>query len=66
MLALFVTACLASDPANCKDYKVPLDASLEPSQCMIHAAPQVARWGSEHPDLQITKYRCRPTDESGN
>jgi hypothetical protein len=64
MLAIIVSACLAGDPANCKDYRIPLDSSIDPTKCVMHAPPHVAKWADEHPNLVITKFLCRPTNEN--
>ena len=61
MLAIIVSACLATDPASCRDYSIPLDASVDPTQCVMHAPPFIAKWGEEHPHLVVTKFACRPT-----
>ena len=63
MIAIIVSACLAGDPASCKDYKIPLD-SIDPNRCMKHAPPHVAKWADEHPGLVITKFQCRPASEN--
>jgi hypothetical protein len=47
MLAIIISACLATDPANCKDYRIPLDASVDPTKCVMHAPPHVAKWADE-------------------
>ena len=60
MLAIIVSACLAGDPTSCKDYRIPLDASVDPSKCMMHAPPHIAKWADEHPNLVIAKFQCRP------
>jgi hypothetical protein len=63
MIAIVVSACLAGDPASCKDYRIPLD-SMDPTRCMMHAPPHVAKWADEHPNLVITKFQCRPASEN--
>lgn len=60
MLAIIVSACLAGDPNSCKDYRIPLDASVDASKCMMHAPPHIAKWSDEHPGLVISKFQCRP------
>ena len=60
MFAIIISACLASDPATCKDYRVPLDASVDPTNCMMHAPPHIAKWSTDHPGLVITRFTCRP------
>ena len=64
MLIIIISACLASDPSSCKDYRVPLDASMDPTKCVMNAPPHVAKCGDEHPGLVITKFQCRPANEN--
>lgn len=60
MLAIVISACLAHDPASCKDYKIPLNEAVDASSCMMHALPHLAKWADEHPGLVIAKFVCRP------
>lgn len=60
MLAIIVSACLVSDPGSCKDYRIPLDSSIDPNRCVMFAPPHIAKWAAEHPNLVITKFICRP------
>ena len=64
MLAIIISACLAGDPSVCKDYRVPLDESVDPSSCMMNAPPHIARWAEQHPGLVIAKFQCRPANEN--
>lgn len=64
MLAIIISACLVSDPTSCKDYRVPLDESVDASKCMMNAPPHIARWAAAHPGLVITKFQCRPANEN--
>jgi hypothetical protein len=61
MLAIILSACLVSDPTTCKDYKIPLDESVDPTRCAMQAAPHFAKWADEHPGWVIKKWQCRPT-----
>lgn len=62
MLAIIVSACLANDPSSCKDYRIPLDADIDATRCMMYAAPHIAKWAEDHPGLVISKYQCRPAN----
>jgi hypothetical protein len=64
MLALVLSACLVSDPAQCRDHKVPLDNAVDPTRCVMFAPPFVAKWADEHPGWEIKKFECRPTTEN--
>jgi hypothetical protein len=63
MLAIIISACLAQDPASCKDYRIPLSEGFEPNSCMMHAPPHLAKWADEHPGLVIAKFQCRPATD---
>ena len=60
MLAIVISACLAQDPAACKDYRIPLNESVDPASCMMHALPHLAKWADDHPGLVISKFVCKP------
>lgn len=64
MIAIIISACLAGDPGTCKTYKIPLSEGVDPSSCMMHAPPHIAKWAGEHPGLVITKFQCRPANEN--
>ena len=63
MLAIIISACLAQDPAACKDYRIPLSEGVDPNSCMMHALPHLAKWAGEHPGLVISKFHCRPAGD---
>lgn len=58
MLAIILSACLATDPGVCKDYRIPLDVDVDPTKCAMHAPPHFAQWAEEHPGWTISKWRC--------
>jgi hypothetical protein len=64
MLALVVFACLTATPSECRDHRVPLDAAVDPTRCMLMALPFVAKWADEHPGWEVRKFECRPASES--
>ena len=64
MIAIIVSACLVGDPGSCKNYKIPLDESIDANSCIINAPPHLARWAEQHPGLIISKFECRPANES--
>lgn len=63
MLAIILSACMASNPGVCKDYKISLDPSIDPASCMVNAPPYFAEWAESHPGWTITKWRCRTAAE---
>lgn len=64
MIAIIVSACLAGNPASCRDYRVPLDGDIDAAACMLNAPPHLARWLEQHPGLVITRFTCRPASQS--
>jgi len=60
MLAIIISACLISDPAVCKDYKIPLLSGIDPTRCALYAPAHFGKWSNEHPGWRITKWRCGP------
>jgi hypothetical protein len=64
MLAIILSACLTNDPNVCKDYKISVDASLDPTTCAMDAPPHFARWAEEHPGWKIKRWRCTSANET--
>lgn len=64
MLAIILSACLVSDPGQCRDHRLPADNIVDPTRCVMYAQPYVAKWADEHPDWEVKKYACRPSTES--
>lgn len=58
MLAIILSACLANDPNVCKDYKIPLDADVDTTNCALFAPPHFAKWAEAHPGWQIKRWKC--------
>ncbi|MGE0024049.1 MAG: hypothetical protein AB7S70_10515 [Hyphomicrobium sp.] len=59
MLSIILSACLISDPHSCKDFKIPLDVSMDARQCTMAAPPYFAQWAEEHPNWQIKRWKCQ-------
>ncbi len=59
MLSIILSACLVSDPAECRDFKIPVDFRMPAKNCTMAAAPGCARWGNEHPQWQIKRWKCQ-------
>lgn len=61
MIELALVACLTADPTKCKDVGLVYDTeSVTPMQCMMRAAPEVAKWTDEHPKWYVKRWSCRP------
>jgi len=63
MLAIILSACLATDPNVCKDYKISLDANTDPTTCVMDAPPYFAKSTEEHPAWRIKRWRCTSASE---
>lgn len=61
MLTIVISACLISDPASCKDYKLPVDGDMDTVQCSLLAPPFLANWQESHPDWAVKRWKCVPT-----
>jgi hypothetical protein len=64
MIAIILSACMANQPAVCRDYRIPLHANADPTHCAAHAPPYFAQWSNEHPGWQIKRWRCAATSEN--
>jgi len=62
MIAIIISACLVSDPAVCRDHRIPLDSGIDTRHCVLHAPPHFAKWSQEHPGWIIKRWRCVPAD----
>jgi hypothetical protein len=60
MLSIILSACLIADPKQCRDFKIPLDVSMDVVQCSMAAPPYFAQWAEEHPQWQIRRWKCQP------
>jgi len=61
MLSIILSACLVSDPQQCRDFKIPLDVNMDAQHCTMAAPPYFAKWAEEHPQWQIKRWKCQPT-----
>ncbi|GGF78858.1 hypothetical protein GCM10007301_43590 [Azorhizobium oxalatiphilum] len=63
MLAIVISVCLVTDPAVCRNERIPLQQEMSALQCMVQAGFQVALWNGEHPAWQVVRWRCSTTDD---
>ncbi|WP_334146488.1 hypothetical protein [Hyphomicrobium sp.] len=61
MLSIILSACLIADPTQCRDFKIPLDTSMDALHCAMAAPPYFAQWAEEHPQWQIRRWTCQPS-----
>lgn len=61
MIELALIACLTAEPGKCKDVGLIFQAeSMTPKQCVMSAAPEIAKWTDEHPRWYVKRWTCRP------
>jgi hypothetical protein len=58
MLALVVTACLASNPAACGDQILAWMPYESKSSCVLNSRQRMAAWAREHEELMVKGYTC--------
>lgn len=63
MLSIVLSACLVSDPAQCRDHNLPAQNIVDPTRCVMLAQPFVAKWADDHPEWEIKRFACRMTAE---
>lgn len=57
MIFLAITACLTSNPSQCKDFSIPLE-NISTRQCYTNSQIILATWVAEHPNYTISKFTC--------
>jgi hypothetical protein len=56
---LILTVCTLSQPAACDERKLMLESATGSTRnCMMQAMPYIAQWSGEHPNVQVTRWRC--------
>jgi hypothetical protein len=63
MMTIILSACMATDPNVCKDYRLPVEGDMDTTQCALFAPPYFAQWADEHPGWSIVKWKCTPGDQ---
>jgi hypothetical protein len=58
MLVLVLTVCSLSAPDSCGEARMEFSADDSPMQCVLRAQPYIAHWSDQHPDGQVTRWRC--------
>jgi len=57
MIELVFLTCLLSQPSECREREM-IFYDVTMMSCMIGAQPELAKWAYEHPDWQITRWKC--------
>ncbi len=56
---LILTVCTLAQPAACDERKLILESATGSTRsCMMQAMPYIAQWSGEHPNVQVTRWRC--------
>lgn len=58
MIELLFVACLAGAPDSCQERSL-VFTDVTPTQCLMGAQPELAKWVTSHPNQHIKKWRCR-------
>lgn len=64
---LILTVCALSQPAACDERKLMLESVTGSTRnCMMQAMPYIAKWSGEHPNVQVTRWRCAAPGAEGD
>jgi hypothetical protein len=61
MIHIFMSVCLLSSPAECREVTLNYEtdaASVTPQQCMMYGQMEMAKWIVDHPGYRIVKWKC--------
>jgi hypothetical protein len=60
MTALVILACsILHDGGQCREFELTY-ADVSVMTCMMAGLPEVAKWGAEHPQWAVKRWKCRP------
>lgn len=63
LVDLIVTVCLMSNPQSCQDRHLLFESQGSLRTCVFQAQFYLAQWISEHPNVQIARWRCEWPDK---
>lgn len=56
---LVLLVCLISSPQSCREERVLVSYDMTDSRaCMMGAVPIIAEWTGDHPDYQVSRWKC--------
>lgn len=55
---LIITACLLSQPTECKDHYIQIFEEINEQQCMAQAMVTVAKWTGDHYEWTPKGWKC--------
>ena len=59
MIELVLTVCALAQPNTCVDEHMLFDSDNTLRQCMMSAPPFIAKWGTEHPEWTVQRWKCQ-------
>ena len=66
MIELVILACLAAAPSDCRETRLSYSsAEVSLLTCMQSGHFEVARWQTEHPGLQVKRWKCNTARQFG-
>lgn len=61
---LVLLVCLAASPQSCHEERLLMSLQqAEPRMCMVGAVPVLAEWSGDHPEWQISRWKCQQSDQ---
>ncbi len=58
MVQLVLVYCLMADAKSCVEKRPMSEFPLSPMACMVSAQPIASEFLKDHPDYQLTSFRC--------
>lgn len=58
MIEMVLVYCLAAAPAKCQEQRPVFEEPLTAMGCLIGAQETAQKWLAEHPDWQLSGWRC--------
>jgi hypothetical protein len=59
MIELVLTVCALAHPESCREEHLLFDSDNTPRQCMMMAPPFIAKWGDQHREWIIQRWKCQ-------
>jgi hypothetical protein len=59
MIELVLTVCVVVHPDRCRDEHMLFEADNSPRQCMMSAPPFIAKWGVQHSEWFVQRWKCQ-------
>lgn len=64
-VALVLTVCSVTDPADCRNQEFTFESHGSLAQCMFEAQPWIANWQFAHPKLKVARWKCEFPEKLG-